>query len=73
MTNTHETKDKFYEDFANVISIVPAADNLIILVNYNAKVGQKCASWEGVLGKYGAGKYNSKIQQPIASSDLRQT
>ncbi len=36
MTNADETKDKFYEDFEYVISAVPAADKLIILVNFNS-------------------------------------
>ena len=31
MTNTDETKVKFYENFEYFISIVPAADKLIIL------------------------------------------
>ena len=39
MTNTDETKDKFYEDFEYVISAVPAADKLIILSDFNARVG----------------------------------
>ena len=52
MTNTDETKDKFYEDFEYVISAVPAEDKLIILSDFNARVGQGSASWEGVLGKH---------------------
>ena len=55
MTNTDEAKDKFYEDFEYIISTVPAADKLI---NFNARVGQDSASWEGVLGKHGTWKCN---------------
>ena len=44
MTNMNETKDKFYEDFEYVISAVPAADKLIILGDFNARVGQDSAS-----------------------------
>ena len=39
MTNRDETKDKFYEDFENVISAVPTADKLIILGDFNPRVG----------------------------------
>ena len=40
MTNTDETKDKFYKDFEYVLSAVPAADKLIILGDFNARIGQ---------------------------------
>ena len=43
MTNTDETKDKFYEDFENVISTAFAVDKLIILSDFNARVGQDSA------------------------------
>ena len=59
MTSTDETKDKFYEDLEYVTSAVPAADKLIILSDFNARVGQDSASWEGILGKHGTGKFNS--------------
>ena len=46
MTNTVETKDKFYEDFEYVISSVLAEDRLIILGDFNSRIGQNNASWE---------------------------
>ena len=59
MINKDETRDKFYEDFEFVISVVPAPDKLIILGDFNGSVRQDRASWEGVLDKYGIGKCNS--------------
>ena len=59
MTNTNETKDKFYEDFEYFISAVPTADTFIILGDFNARVEQDSAPWEGVLGKHVTGKCNS--------------
>ena len=56
MTNTDETKDKFSEDFEYAISAVSAADKLIILDDFNTRVGWDSTSWEGVLGKHGTGK-----------------
>ena len=61
MTNTDETKDKFYEDFEYIISAVPTANKLIILGDFNARFGQDCASWERVLGKHGTRKCNSLL------------
>nr|XP_054749441.1 uncharacterized protein LOC129254921 [Lytechinus pictus] len=59
MTNTDETKDKFYEDLNNVITAVPHADKLTILGDFNARVGHDSVSWEGVIGKHGVGNCNS--------------
>ena len=59
MTNRDETKDKLYGDFEYVISSVFAAEKLIILGDFNGRVGQYSTSWEGVLGKHGTGKCNS--------------
>ena len=44
MTNTDETKDKFYEDLGYVITAVPTTDKLIILGDFNATVGQDIVS-----------------------------
>ena len=40
MTNPDEVKDKFYNDLDDVFSATPHADKLIILDNFNARVGQ---------------------------------
>ena len=59
MTNPDEVKDKFYEDLNRVITAVPKADKLIILGDFNARVGNDSTAWEGVIGKHGVGKCNS--------------
>ena len=59
MTNPDETKDNFYEDLNTVIAAVPNADKLIILGDFNARVGSDSVSWEGVIGKHGVGNCNS--------------
>ena len=59
MTNPDEVKDKFYEDLNSVIKTVPKADKLIILGDFNARVGNDSTAWEGVIGKHGVGKCNS--------------
>ena len=73
MTNIDETKDKFYEDFEYVISAVPAADKLILLGDFNARVGQDSTSWDGVLGKHRIRKCNSnglQLLQTCAKHNL---
>ena len=53
MTNPDETKEKLYEDLNDVVSSVPKQDKLILLGNFNARVGQDHESWTGVLGTQG--------------------
>ena len=39
MTNPDEVKDKFYDDLDNIISAIPPTDKLILLGDFNARVG----------------------------------
>ena len=55
MTNPDEVKDKFYDDLDSVIS----ADKLILLGDFNARMGTDHQTWEGVIGFEGVGKCNS--------------
>ena len=59
MTNPDEVKDKFYDDLDNVISATPRTDKLILLGDFNARVGTDHQTWEGVIGPEGVGKCNS--------------
>ena len=57
MTNPDEVKDKFYDDLDSVISAAPRTDKLILLGDFNARVGTDHQTWEGVIGS--VGKCNS--------------
>ena len=39
MSNPDEVKDKFYDDLDNIISATPRTDKLILLGDFNARVG----------------------------------
>ena len=58
-TNPDEVKDKLYDDFDSVISAAPWTDRLILLGDFNARVGTDHQTWEGVIGSEGVGKCNS--------------
>ena len=59
MTNPDEIKKKFYKDLQATVASVPKADKLVILGDFNARVGSDYSSWARVLGKNGVGKCNS--------------
>ena len=59
MQHTDEYKDQFYTALKAEISTVPTKDKLIILGDFNARVGTDWTTWAGVLGKHGVGKCNS--------------
>ena len=59
MTNPDEVKDKFYEDLNAIITSIPNTDKLIILGDFNVRVGSDRTTWEGVIGQYGVGNCNS--------------
>ena len=59
MTNPDEVKDKFYDDVDSVISAAARTDKLILLGEFNVRVGTGHQTWEGVIGSEGVGKCNS--------------
>ncbi|BHF83769.1 hypothetical protein SprV_0902691500 [Sparganum proliferum] len=46
-------RDKFYEDLHALLATVSKADKLIVLGDFNARVGTDHAAWRGVLGLHG--------------------
>ena len=59
MTNGQETIDSFYSQLYQVLRAVPNSDKIILLGDFNARVGQDHMTWPKVLGKFGTGKLNS--------------
>nr|VZI36144.1 unnamed protein product [Spirometra erinaceieuropaei] len=54
MTNPDAAaRDKFYEDLHALLATVPKADKLIVLGDFNARVGTDHTAWRGVLGPHG--------------------
>ena len=59
MTNLDEVKDKFYDELDFMISETPRIDKLILLGDFNARIGTDHQTSEGVIGTEGVGKCNS--------------
>ena len=73
MTNPDEIKDKFYEELDSLISSVPQSEKLIILGDFNARVGTDHQAWHNIIGKHGVGSCNSNgllLLRTCASHDL---
>ncbi|XP_069181162.1 craniofacial development protein 2-like [Procambarus clarkii] len=59
MTNTDDIMEKFYEELDILTAAVLYSEKLIILKNFNARVGMDYQTWEGNIGRQGTGKCNS--------------
>lgn len=54
-----DVKEAFYADLDTILSKVPKEDKLILLGDFNARVGQNHDLWRGTLGREGTGNTNS--------------
>ncbi|BHF69188.1 hypothetical protein SprV_0301223100 [Sparganum proliferum] len=53
MTSPVAARDNFYEDLHALLTTVSKADKLIVLGDFNARVGTDHTAWRGVLGPHG--------------------
>ena len=58
-----EPKDIFYEQLDSVIKNIPTKEQIILLGDFNARVGADYESWDICLGKHGTGKMNGNGQR----------
>ena len=63
MSATSDTKDQFYENLAAIISSVPNNEQLILLGDFNARVGADHDTWPSCIGQFGVGKMNESGQR----------
>ncbi|XP_040289820.1 LOW QUALITY PROTEIN: uncharacterized protein LOC121002429 [Bufo bufo] len=73
MTNPDEVKDKFYNDLDALLSSVKCTDRVILLGDFNARVGSNDSTWDGVIGKNGINTCNSNgllLLKTCAAHDL---
>ena len=59
MYATQQETDDFYDQLRAVISKVSFSDKLILMGDFNARVGSDHYTWPGILGNGGVGKMNS--------------
>ena len=63
LSATSYTKDEFYDKLTAIISSTPSKEQLVLLGDFNARVGTDHDSWPSCLGQFGVGKMNSNGQR----------
>ncbi|XP_044757806.1 uncharacterized protein LOC123315962 [Coccinella septempunctata] len=54
-----QTKEAFYEQLENLLTHIPKSHRVILLGDFNARVGRNAEIWPGVIGPHGIGNINS--------------
>ncbi|KAI8519286.1 hypothetical protein Bbelb_025430 [Branchiostoma belcheri] len=62
LVSSEEVKEKFYEDLDSLVKETPVEDKLILLGDFNTRVGTDYSNWKGILGPHGTGKMNANGQ-----------
>ncbi|VDL93320.1 unnamed protein product [Schistocephalus solidus] len=74
MTNSDAAKNKLYEDLHARLMTLPKLDKLIVLGDFNARVGKDHAAWLGLLGPHGLGSAEGRdvaeAQSPVGNAEL---
>ena len=59
LNSSEQEKDDFYDLLREVISNVQHRDKLVLMGDFNARVGSDNHYWKRVLGSHGVGRMNS--------------
>ena len=63
LSATPVTKNMFYENLASIIKSISSRVQIILLGEFNARVGADHDSWPSCLGHFGVGKMNENGQR----------
>ena len=59
LPSSDEAKESFYGALNDAIKAIPSSEKLLVMGDFNARVGNDYCSWENVMGKHGVGRENS--------------
>ena len=62
MSATSDTKEELYKKFAAIVSSVPNNEQLVLLGDFNARVGAYHDTWPPCVGQFGVGKMYDNVQ-----------
>ena len=66
MTNPEENNETFYSQLKGTLRNIPSTDKLLLIGDFNARIGRENDKWPSTLGKYGIEKYNSNGELLLA-------
>ena len=55
MSNPEENKETFYSQLKGTLRHIPSTDKLLLIGDFNARIGRENDKWPSALGKYGIG------------------
>jgi endonuclease/exonuclease/phosphatase family metal-dependent hydrolase len=59
LCDTIEVKEAFYDSLNSTMKTISQNDKVVLLGDFNARVGSVYEAWNGVLGRHGIGRENS--------------
>lgn len=59
LPSENDAKDRFYRELDEVLQRIPSSDKILLLGDFNARVGKNHLIWKGVIGKHGIEKVNA--------------
>jgi exonuclease III len=62
LDKSDDIKDKFYEEMSLCLDSINAREQVLLLGDFNARVGRDYEAWPGVLCRHGVGNMNSNGQ-----------
>ena len=66
MANHEENKETFYSQLKGTLRNIPSTDKLLLIEDFNARIGRENDKWPSALGKYGIVKCNSNSELLLA-------
>ena len=66
MTNPEENKETLYSQLKGTLRYSPSTDKLLLIGDFNARIGRENDKWPSALGKYGIGKCYSNGELLLA-------
>ena len=61
--SAEELKTSFYDSLEELLASVPKSDQLVVMGDFNARVGRDATTWNGVIGKHGEEVKNRNRQR----------
>ncbi|CAK1597804.1 unnamed protein product [Parnassius mnemosyne] len=62
LDKSDDIKDKFYEELTRCVNRIRPREQILLMGDFNARVGRDYDAWPKVLGRHGVGKMNSSGQ-----------